>query len=377
VALNPHINRARWASRLVALVLVSVIVVSVGCAATDIDPIAERTDLPEVCRVEGKWLNPFGPGNHALAGERAKQALVSDSRRNYWLLHPSDCTLQEVRLPSTTSSESLELVELTNSAEMLLAISDGSRPLRYLLLDLSTGNITASRMPQPEKGAPNFPRVSTDAAWAAWLATPMAGKEEVQGGAVERLEARFAFDPRVRLGEGSYHVTDVAPGGREILLEKYPREYLLVDPAGSLLWTFRPDEGVLPSGDNIRLSRDGKAYLAWDSHREQGKHVVQWRVNKRLVRKELPQHSTVGAAAVSPDWKWIAASINANTKAQRGVESLTVWSIDGAVRFHQRRRDGARTPVVFLGDNLFAYNEIDQQWQGGTRVLRLPPADER
>jgi hypothetical protein len=104
---------------------------------------------------------------------------------------------------------------------------------------------------------------------------------------------------------------------------------------------------------------------------------VQWRVSERLVRKELPQHSTVGAAAVSSDWKWIAASINANTKAQRGVESLTVWSVDGTVLFHKRRRDGARTPVVFLGDNLFAYNEIDQQWQGGARVVRLPAAHER
>ncbi len=84
-------------------------------------------------------------------------------------------------------------------------------------------------------------------------------------------------------------MTDVAPGGREILLENYPREYLLVESTGSLLWTFRPDEGVLPSGDRIRLSRDGKTYLAWDSHREQGTYVVQWRVNERLVRKELPQ----------------------------------------------------------------------------------------
>ena len=80
---------------------------------------------------------------------------------------------------------------------------------------------------------------------------------------------------------------------------------------------------------------------------------------------------------MSSDWKWIAASINANTKARRGVESLTVWSADGTVRFHKRRRDGARTPVVFMGDNLFVYNEIDQQWKGGTRVLRLPAADER
>ena len=375
--MNPHIHRVCRASALVALVLTSVIFVSAGCGATDADPIAERTDLPEVCRVEGKWLTPVGPGNHALAGEAARLALVGDSRQNYWLLHPSDCTLQAVKLPSPAASESLELVEVTNSAEILVAITDGSRPLRYLLIDASTGRITASKIPQPDRDHPNFPRVSSDARWAAWLARPMPGKEEVQGGPVERLEAGFAFDPHARLGEGSYDVTDVAPGGHEILLRKYPREYLFVDSTGSLLRTFTPDADVLPSVESIRLSRDGKAYLAWDSHREQGAYVVQWRVSERLVRKELPQHSTVGAAAVSSDWKWIAASINANTKAQRGIESLTVWSVDGTVLFHKRRRDGARTPVVFLGDNLFAYNEIDQQWQGGARVVRLPAAHER
>jgi hypothetical protein len=309
-------------------------------------------------------------------GEAAKLVLVSDSRQNYWLLRPSDCTLQEVRLPSTASSESLEVVELTNNAEILFAITDGSRPLRYLLLDVSTGRITTSTMPQPDGGTPNFPRVSSDARWAAWVATPVPGEEKVQGGAVERLEAPFTFDPSVRFGEGSYRVTDVAPGGREILLEKYPREYLLVDSTGPLLWTFRPDPGVLPHVDGIRLSREARAYVAWDSRLEQGTDVLQWRVNERFVRKELPPHSAVHAVAVSSDWKWIAASISANIKAGRGVESLTVWSVDGTVRFHTRLSNGARTRVVFVVDSLFAYDDVDRQRPGGTRVLRLPAARE-
>jgi hypothetical protein len=58
-------------------------------------------------------------------------------------------------------------------------------------------------------------------------------------------------------------------------------------------------------------------------------------------------------------------------KAGRGVESLTVWSADGTVRFHKRLRDGARTPVVFLDGDLVAYNEVDQKWQGGARVVKL------
>lgn len=96
---QPPINRPCWASGPIALVLVSVIFASAGCGA-DADPIAERTDLPEVCRVPGKWLTLVGPGNHALAGEAARLGLVGDSRQNYWLLHPSDCALQSVKLPS-------------------------------------------------------------------------------------------------------------------------------------------------------------------------------------------------------------------------------------------------------------------------------------
>jgi hypothetical protein len=343
--------------------------------AIEADPIPERTDVHEVCRIEGKWLGPFGPGNHAIVGEAARLAFLSDSSQNYWLLDSTDCTLQDVKLPSTAASERIEFVELTNGGEILFAVTgDRDLPLRYVLLDVSMGK--TSRMPQPEE-APYLLRFSSDARWAAWLVGANTENERVQGGSVERLEARFTFKPSARSGPGSYDVIDVAPGGREILLWKYPREYLLVDPTGSSIWAFRPDDGVLPSRENVRLARDGKAYLAWDSHREQGRDVVQWRINNQLVRKELPEGSTVFSAAVSSDWKWIAASSQANTKAGRGIESVTVWSWDGTLRFHKRLRDGARSPVVFLDESLFAYREVDQKWQAETRVVRLSEHGER
>jgi hypothetical protein len=349
--------------------------------AIEADPIPERTDVHEVCRVAGKWLRPVGPGNHAIVGEAARLAFLSDSSQNHWLLRSSAptlataCTLQEVKLPSTAASERIEFVALTNGGEILFAVTgDRDLPLRYVLLNVSTGK--TSRMPQPEE-APYLLRFSSDARWAAWLVGANTENERVQGRSVERLEAGFTFKPSARSGPGSYDVIDVAPGGREILLWKYPREYLLVDPAGSLTWAFRPDDGVLPSRDNVRLARDGKAYLAWDSHREQGRDVVQWRINDQLVRRELPEDSTVFAAAVSSDWKWIAASSQANTKAGRGIESVTVWSWDGTLRFHKRLRDGTRTPVVFLDENLFAYREVDEKWQPETRVVRLSAPGER
>jgi hypothetical protein len=144
----------------VVAIVVCVIFVVQSCRAIDVDPIAELTGLPEVCRVEGKSLTTVGPGNHALVGEAGRLAVVGDSRQNQWLLRPSECALQEFKRPSTTGSEYLELVALTNAAEILFAVIAGDRPVRYVLLDVSTGTMTVSRMPQPEEGTPNFPRVS-------------------------------------------------------------------------------------------------------------------------------------------------------------------------------------------------------------------------
>jgi hypothetical protein len=343
--------------------------------AIEVDPIPERTDVHEVCRIAGKWLGPYGPGNHAIVGEAARLAFLSDSSQNHWLLHSADCTPQEVTLPSTAASERIEFVELTNGGEILFAVTGvGDLPLRYVLLDVSTGK--TSRIPQPEE-APYLLRFSSDGRWAAWIVGANTENERVQGGSVERLEAGFTFKPSDRSGQDSYDVIDVAPGGREILLFKYPREYLLVDPTGSLIWAFRPDDGVLPSRERVRLARDGKAYLAWDFYREQGRNVVQWRINDQLVRKELPEDSSVFSAAVSSDWKWIAVSSQADTRGSRGIESVTVWSWDGTLRFHKRLRDGTGTPVVFVGENLFAYREVDQKWQAETRVVRLSEHGER
>lgn len=196
-------------------------------------------------------------------------------------------------------------------------------------------------------------------------------RTRVHGAPVGAVEAEFSFAPSARLGVDAYDLIDVGRSGREILLQRDRGEYLLVDTLGSLIRTLRTDEGIRPSGDDIRFSHDGSAYLAWDDDEEQGPAIVQWRIADRLVRKELPKHSTVASAAVSADWTWMAASSQANTKAGRGVESLTVWSADGTVRFHKRLRDGARTPVVFLDGDLVAYNEVDQKWHGATRVVRL------
>jgi hypothetical protein len=191
--------------------------------AIDADPIPDQTDLQEVCRIDGKWLTPFGSGNHPIVGEGARLALLSDGRHNHWLLHSADCALQEVTLPSTTAPERIEPVTVTNDGEILFAVTvRDDRPLRYVGLDVSTGKTNGSWMPQREEGKTIFPSFSSDGLWAAWIADRSTENERVQGGPVDRLEARFEFDPAALLGRGSYDLLDVARGGRAILLEKYP-----------------------------------------------------------------------------------------------------------------------------------------------------------
>jgi hypothetical protein len=338
---------------------------------SDVDPIPELTGVQEVCRIDGKWLGPYGPGNQPLAGDAARFALLSDSSKNHWLLDSTDCALREVKLPATRASEWIEFVTVTNNAEVLFTVNGvADLPVEFVLLDVSTGEAKRSPVIQDHK-TPIILRFSNDGARAAWMTEYFTERTRVHGAPVGAVEAEFSFAPSARLGVDVYDLIDVGRSGREILLQRDRGEYLLVDTLGSLIRTLKTDEGIRPSGYDIRFSHDGSAYLAWNDDEEHGPPIVQWRIADRLVRKELPQYSTVVSAAVSPDWTWMAASSRANTKAGRGVESLTVWSADGTVRFHKRLRDGARTPVVFLDGDLVAYNEVDQKWHGATRVVRL------
>jgi hypothetical protein len=353
------------------LVVLVFVFVAPRFRTTDVDPIPERTEVQEVCRIDGKWLGPYGPGNQPLAGEAARFALLSDSSKNYWLLDSTDCALREVKLPPNRGSEWIEFVTVTNNAEVLFTVNGvADLPVEFVLLDASTGEAKRSPVSQDQE-RPVILRFSNDGRRAVWMTGFSTEHARVHGAAVGESQAEFSFDPSARLGLDTYHLIDVGRSGREILLQRATGEYLLVDALGSLIRTLRMDEGIKPSVTDVRFSHDGNAYLAWDDHQEQGPAIVQWRLADRVVRKELPKHSTVNSAAVSADWKWMAASSQANTKSGRGVESLTVWSADGTVRFHKRLRDGARTPVVFLDGDLVAYNEVDQKWQGATRVVKL------
>lgn len=356
-------------SRLV--IIATFLFVLPACGA--IDPIPERTDVHEQCRVDGKWLHssPFAAGNHAIVGEEAAVALLH-ARPHYWVLQPATCALQEVKLSSVATSERVS-VWLTSGGDVRFSVIGlGELPLRYGLLDVATGTASETAARQVDDGPPYNPRFSRDGRWAAWIAGEETDNPRVQGGPAERLEVAFEFEVAARFGPGSYAVVDVADDGNQILLGKdFGDSFLMVDRTGSLIWTFTPDNAAFTTIDTVRLSPDGQAYLRWDAYRAREPYVVEWRIAGQLVRRELPEDSFIGSAAVSSDWKWIAASTNMNTRGGSGVETVTVWSADGRVRFHKRLKPATRTPVVFLPGNLLAYVEVDENWHAVTRVVAL------
>jgi hypothetical protein len=365
----PARNGVAAASLLVVVVVVVVFRLLRFGSAT-VDPVPERTDVQEVCRIDGKWLTPHGPGNHPLAEAAARFALLGDASQTHWVLDSTDCTLRELTLPPAKSTERIEAVTLTDVAVLFAATGEADLPVELIRVDFVTGELKRSPLPQRgEEGVHlQFSRDGTRAVWITGFGTD---HERVHGAPVGQMQPEFSFAPGARLGLGPHYLVDVGRSGREVLLQQSRGEYLLVDGSGSLIRTLRSDDSIRPFGATIRFAADGDAYVAWQNYSEQLRSVVQWRVAARVVRKDLPDESTVVSAAASSDWTWIAASIQANTKSGRGVESLTVWSADGTVRFHKRLRDGARTPVVFLAGDLVAYNEVDAKWQGATRVVRL------
>jgi hypothetical protein len=341
---------------------------TVACVFT-IDPEPERTDLQEVCTIDGKWLSPIGPGNHPLPGP-AKFALLHDSRQGHWLLDAAGCGLREVKLPAPRAREIIAPMELTNDA-ILYAVM-GDPPERYGLLDFSTGHQVVSTMPQDEEGKSPGAHFSFDGTVAAWMEDGSDNsRDRVHIAQLDRLESAIVFAPGERLGVDEYYVVDVVAGGKAVLLERWRGGYLLVDSSGALIRNFPLDDGVRARLGSVRLSERGD-YLAWEGYRESGRYVIQWRINGQLLRKELAPRSSISGAAVSSDWKWIAVSSSANTRGGGGVESVTVWFRDGTIRYHKRLRKATRAPVVFLGDDLFAYPEIDEKGQATTHVFRLP-----
>jgi hypothetical protein len=351
-----------------AALLASCQIAGVACIFTP-DPESERTDLREVCTIEGKWLSRIGPGNHALPGP-AHFALLHDSRQGHWVLDASDCGLREVKLPSPRAREIIAPLEVTRDAILYGVLDDP--PERYGLLNFSTGRHVVSEMPQTEEGKSPGAHFSFDGRFGAWLEDGSDNsRDTVHIASVDRLESAVVFAPGARLGVDDYRLIDVRADGQAVLLESWRGRYLLVDASGALIREFSLDAGVRPALGSVRLSERGDDYVAWDSYRDSGRYAIQWRINGRLVRKELAPRSSISAAAVSSNWKWIAVSSSANTRGGGGGESVTVWFRDGTTRYHKRLRAATRPTIAFLGDDLFAYPVIDEKAQATTQVFRL------
>jgi len=367
--MHQRVRNGGAAAGLLVVAAVVVFIVLRFRSATD-DPVPERTDVQEVCRIDGKSLTPHGPGNHPLAEAAARFALLSGASRTYWLLDSTDCTLREVTVPPPGGAGRIEAVTLSDLEVLFAATGETDLPVELIRLDLVTGEQKRRPLPQRGEAAVQL-QISKDGGRAVWITGFATDHERVHGAPVGQMQPEFSFAPGAGLGLGPHYLVDVGRSGREVLLQRESGVYLLVDLSGSLIRTLTTDDSIQPFGATIRFAPSGDAYVAWHNYLEQLRSVVQWRVAGRVVRKDLPDESTVVSAAASTDWSWVAASVQANTKSGRGVESLTVWSTDGTVRFHKRLRDGARTPVVFLAGDLVAYTEVDATWQAATRVIRL------
>lgn len=206
------------------LVVAAFVFVGPRFRTTELDPIPELTEVQEVCRIDGKWLGPYGPGNQPLAGEAARFALLSDSSKNYWLLDSTDCALREVKLPPNEASEWIEVVTVTNNAEVLFTVNGvADLPVEFVLLDVSTGE--AKRRPLiQDHGKRVILRFSNDGERAAWMTELSTEHARVHGAPVGAVEAEFSFAPSARLWVDTYHLIDVGRSGREILLQRSRRE---------------------------------------------------------------------------------------------------------------------------------------------------------
>ena len=162
-ALERRGSRSAFTTAGVLKAILPVYLVAIGaCRFATIDPEAERTDLQEVCTVEGKWLSGIGPGGHAFPG-LARFALLHDSRQVYWMLDAQNCAVREVQLPSPQPGEIISPLGVTNDDAILyVVLSHATVPVRYGLLDLSAGRHIERAIPQSREAVPASLRFSRD-----------------------------------------------------------------------------------------------------------------------------------------------------------------------------------------------------------------------
>jgi hypothetical protein len=292
-----------------------------------------------------------------------------------WLRHGDDyailtmpgCNTRDVKMPDAARPVSMRFV---SARGYVLGSWDNQTGLTSWWV--GNGSLRSMRGPSdsPTSGAPIL---STDGHWVAWI------------------EARPG-NPRSRhvvirsLGDDQERVVDLPPSEWSLLDADMERQELtffehnIVNRYAGLVVLGLDGarrgqpliaEGVEPQGSTFL--RVGSGWVAWDATRDGTFEPfrITWSVSGGRGSQKTRAGRTITAVAVNPAGTYIAVSETNGTRIHYLKDVVYVLrASDGKKVWHRILSMFARSSLAFLGDELFAYTEVNGS--GSTvRVLQI------
>ena len=341
------------------------------------DTAPEQTRWAEQCTVENYSLPSLNVSPH-LSLSRAGQAWITEAG-------PLPM-LSLVRLPGCEVAATE--VRWSNVSPRVWHAAPGGRMVysthrrsdkKQLWWYLPGPDEDAVEFEKPENLHYNYPILSDDGEWVAWLrrsgGTPGQWELEVLlqrpvAGSASGEERTVPLKP---LGTGSLRLLGV-DAEKEVLTFEYDvRQFIGVDFQSKVLWgPLEPAAAKASAGHFLRLPG---GWVAWDSYRDSGNYVVEWDLPAGKGVHRVLKGRRIHSLAVDPGGKYIAISVGTALSMGDIQDSVYVLRTrDGSEVFRKYFHPYTRSSVVFAGSEFFGYFEPEPH-PGVVRFVRLPEGD--
>ena len=323
------------------------------------DTTPERLSWPPACTAPDVWMPPIP--TPIFLGHAAPIWVAGTAPPNrYGLLDAATCAVRPLGL---TFSGSGSVVYAAGGRALYLTTTPPTAGRAWFVVDVGSDR----RWPL-DVDENQFPILSTDGRFAAWL-RPVAGSTPpIQLEAVIRAveaDALRVVDLSALGPGGLLQIVQFDAGTGELILARGLRQLSVIGTDGRLRKKLPTPTEVDPQPQTYRFL--GEGWVAWDAYREDGPYRVAWALPTGSGVSRVPLGRSVTSLALSPDGRWIALSVTSGLSIGSTPDAVYVLRAGGGPEaFRRYFPKYTRASVAFAGDGLFVYSDLR-----GVNVVRI------
>lgn len=215
---------------------------------------------------------------------------------------------------------------------------------------------------------PEFPILSEGGGWLGVLRTTRTRHESHNEIVLREVSGKGQRNVwPAQLGWTWHELVAVNVTKKQAVLSRGLREYLWVDFDGNILRGPVSTGTVRAQPTTFRWVADG--WFAWDAYRDQGPYGFRLSLSTRDFSTTVEKLRMINHAAVSPDARYAAASLeNMYGRVFSLQDAVVIYdTASGLEIFRRYLPPFTRTQVGFLGNEYFVYSE-----PGRVRVMAMP-----